>query len=196
MRLSEGLPAEGRAGRAGPPALLIILAVLLLLPALRLSAVAADEADGSGLKTTKTIRVTSDTMEAERKKRLVIFRGDVVAEEDYTVCSDELYVYYDDAEEIKEIVAKGNVRVVQEGKRAKGDRAVFNRLDRTLVITGHAAAKQCSDIVRGERITFYLDSDNIRVEGRKGERVRALIMRHKECSESLESEEFRCRGSR
>ncbi|MBI5599322.1 MAG: lipopolysaccharide transport periplasmic protein LptA, partial [Deltaproteobacteria bacterium] len=151
---------------------------------------------GRDKKDKKNVIVTSDTMEGDRKGRLVVFRGNVVAEEDYNLCADELRVYYDESEEIKEMTAAGNVRMVRENKRARGEKAVYDRARRAIVITGHARARQCSDVVEGERITFFLDDDRVTVEGPSGGRVRATIMPGGQCLEKEDSEEFKCGAPR
>ncbi|MFZ3072001.1 MAG: LptA/OstA family protein [Thermodesulfobacteriota bacterium] len=170
-----------------------ILAAVVLFPAFALSA-AGD------------VVVTSMTMEADSKAKVVIFKGDVVAErvtprptplrgthpedgsggiEDFILCSDELTIYYGAKDEIKEIIAVGNVRVAKGDKRAAGDRAVYDKGKNAIVITGNAVAEQCSDVVKGGKITLYTDSDSMTVEGgdTPGKRVKAVIMPEKKCVE-------------
>jgi lipopolysaccharide transport protein LptA len=162
----------------------------------------------AGLKaeSTKKVVVTSDTMESLRADGVVIFRGSVVAEQDYLMCSEELHVFYADDQQVKEIVAIGDVRVVlEEGKRARGEKIEYNKAEDTLIISGNAAAMQCGDIVRGEKITIHIDSNNVFVDGGDG-RVRAVITpksknaegeeEKKDCSEGIISEEFQCQRAR
>ena len=154
-----------------------------------------DAASGGARK--KTITVTSDTMDADKNGRLVVFRGNVFAEEEFNLCGDVLSVYYDESNEVKEIVAAGNVRIVDGKRMARGEQAAYDRNRKAVVITGKASAKQCSDIVNGEKITFYLESDRMIIEGEGQGRVRAKILPNKECQEVLEeSEEFKCRSAR
>ena len=84
------------------------LVAVILSPAFAFSAVADD------------VVVTSATMEADSKGKVVTFKGDVVAEKDFILCSDELKVYYGENEEVKELIAVGNVRVSKGDKRAMG----------------------------------------------------------------------------
>ena len=144
----------------------------------------------------RPLKITSDTMEADRGSRTVTFRGNVVAEEGVTICSDELRLSYGTGEEITEIKATGNVKILDGTKRARGDRATYDREDKVVVISGGALVSQCKDTVGGEKITFYLDTDDVIIDGGEGGRVRAVIMPEKKCGTSVESEEFRCSGSR
>ncbi len=151
--------------------------------------------------TKKPITVTSDKMEADTKENLVVFRGNVVAVETFTLCSDELFVRYDENKQISEILAKGGVRVFQDGKSASSAEAIFRNADRTIVLTGSPQVKQCNDTVRGDKITIYIDQKNALVESGGGGRVKAVIMPEKNCTDALTpekgtGEETRCKGSR
>lgn len=150
----------------------------------------------------KQVTITSDKMEALSNENLVIFRGNVVAVEDFTLCSEELLIRYDENKEIDEIEAGGNVRIFQQDKTSTSDKAVYNRKDRKIILTGKPQVKQCTDTIKGDRITVYLDKDNALVESGQSGRVRAVIMPEKKCPEGAAapqeniSEEARCKGSR
>jgi len=196
---------------AEPRSLTLAMAIVafalfsFVLPGLSFAEAPATTGGKAAKETNKPVVVTSDTMESLRDERVVIFRGEVVAEQDHLMCSDELRIFYDKQQEVKDIVATGNARIVQGANRAKGDKIVYDKVNGELIITGNAAAIQCGDIVRGEKIIFYLDSDNVMVEG-GDKRVRAVIMpqkENKECSggdtsgtEGHISEEFQCQRAR
>lgn len=163
------------------------LAVLTLMPG-NLGAQQDESID-------KPVTITSDTMEVEEGGKVFIFKGDVVAKEDFTLCSDELVLYYDENNEVREIVATGDVRLIKDDKTALSDKAVYDRIKRTFVLTGNARVRQCSDTVTGEKITVFLDTERSIVEGKEGGRVKAVVMPEKDCQESLNSEEDLCRRS-
>lgn len=149
----------------------------------------------------KSVTVTSDTMEANTGENRVVFRGNVSAVEDFTLCSDELAIIYDSNQDVSSIEAAGNVRIFQDEKTSTADRAVYNRKERLIVLTGEPQVSQCSDVVKGERITVYLDDDNAVVESGGGKRVRAVIMPDKKCPgqsapERNVREEALCNGAR
>ena len=163
-------------GRASAAALFVVLIMA--------AAPAAPAADKPLPHAPGPVRITSDSMEAIRDKRLVIFRGDVVAEEDFLLCTDELYITYGENNEIDDITARGNVLIVHEDRVASSSEARYDRKNRTLVLTGDPQIKQCTDMVRGEKITVYIDSDRATVEGGGG-RVSAVIMPQKtDCAET------------
>lgn len=132
----------------------------------------------------KPVTVYSDRMEADRGDGRVVFMGNVVAEEDFTLCSEELAISYGSDKEIDEVTARGNVRIFHGEKTSLSEAAVYDRKKRVIVLTGGASVRQCADTVRGEKITVYIDSDRAVVESEGGRRVRALIMPDKKCPES------------
>lgn len=171
---------------------------------------AKDKKDGSK----KPITIVSDRMDSESEKNnsVVLFSGNVVAEEDFILCSDRLTVRYGEDKEISEITAKGNVVILKEEKTAVSENAVYNKGTRVVVLTGNAIVKQAADTVRGERISFNLDQEKATVEGGASGRVRVVITPQdkkakdaaaqgtaqtqapgKDLAEKVSAEEARCR---
>lgn len=172
-----------------PGARFLVAAVLAFIALLPGELKAQDEAID------KPVTVTSDSMEVEEGGKVFIFKGDVIAKEDFTLCSDELVIHYGENEEVREIIATGDVRLLKGDKTAEGEKAVYDRINRTFVITGEAQVWQCSDTVSGEKITVFLDTERSIVEAREGDRVKAVVMPEKDCQESVKSEEDYCRRS-
>ncbi len=175
---------------------MLLLAPVLIFPAPAFS----KEQEAGKSPARKPITVTSDSMEVDTKENLVTFKGNVEAIESFILCSDELYVRYDDAKQVSEIKAKGGVRIFQDGRIASSREAVFSNKDRTIVLTGEPQVKQCKDTVKGDKITIYVDQKNAVVESGGGGRVKAVIMPEKDCAgaaaEKVESEEARCKRPR
>jgi len=174
-------------GRRGMGLLIILLSLLLFF----VSGGAQEKkgAGKSGEKGLKTdqgfgftasrapIDITSDTVEADQKTNTVTFKGNVVAkQEDTTLYSNTLVVNYDpDTKKLKEIIAIGNVKVVQLNRRASGQKATFDQEKNKLVLDGEAVAREGDNVIRGERITFYVDEERTVVEPVKGGRVSTSI---------------------
>ena len=72
----------------------------------------------------------------------------------------------EDAQQIREIIAWGGVRIVQKGRRADGDRAVHYPLEKKIVLTGDPAQVIEAERgkVAGRRLTFYVGDEKILVE--------------------------------
>ncbi|PIV20733.1 MAG: lipopolysaccharide transport periplasmic protein LptA [Deltaproteobacteria bacterium CG_4_8_14_3_um_filter_45_9] len=123
------------------------------------------------------IDITSDTVEADQKTNTVIFKGNVVAkQEDTTLYANTLTITYDqNTKKLKEIVAVGNVKVVQLDRRATGQKATFDQDKNKVVLDGEAVVREGTNVIRGERIIFYVDEERSVVEGGKGSRVSTSI---------------------
>ncbi len=125
---------------------------------------------------TDLTKITADRMDAVKRDKLVKFQGNViVTQKDFTMYSNELFVYYSGEQDIKEIIAIGNVRIIQDNRTAKSGKAVYKRTERTLILTDNPVVKQGKDTVSGVRIIFYLDQDKSIVEGDEDQRVNVVI---------------------
>jgi lipopolysaccharide export system protein LptA len=71
---------------------------------------------------------------------------------------------------IKEIIAEGNVDITSGDRHATSRKAVFNEIQRTVVLTGDAHIRELGNWVSGERVTVYLDENRSVVEGGGGDR--------------------------
>jgi lipopolysaccharide export system protein LptA len=148
---------------------------------------------GFGFTTSRApIDITSDTVEADQKTNKVTFKGNVVAkQEDTTLYANILTITYDpNTKKLKEIVAVGNVKVVQLDRRATGQKATFDQDKNKVVLDGEAVVREGTNVIRGEKITFYVDEERSVVEGGKGNRVSTSITPPpKEEGESRKSKE-------
>jgi lipopolysaccharide export system protein LptA len=136
-------------------------------------------ANGFGFSTTSRapIDITSDTVEASQKENSVTFKGNVVAkQEDITLYANTVVVYYNpDTKKLKEIMAVGNVRIVQLDRRATGQKATFQQDANKVTFEGDAVLREGENVIRGERIIYYVDEGRSVVEGGKGGRVTTTI---------------------
>lgn len=99
-------------------------------------------------------------------RKLIFQRNVWVRKDNVTLRSDRLEATYQKGEsEPRELVAQGKVKIVQNDRHAKCDRAVYLREANRLTCTGRAELAQGCDIIRGESIEFDLAGDQARVEG-------------------------------
>jgi lipopolysaccharide export system protein LptA len=147
------------------------------------------------------LHITATRLEADQTKGLVIFSGSVKAVYcDATLYSDQLQVYFKakpelpkgapkppqekaeqsplgdmGAEKIDRIVAKGNVRMVQEDRVATGDQAIYYKDRDEVVLTGNPQLWRAENTLKGERIIFNLATKKVLVESSPQRRVEALL---------------------
>ena len=145
--------------------------------------------------------ITAARLEADQTKGIVIFSGSVKAVYgDATLYSDQLQVYFKPkpappkgtptppqekagqsplgdmgAEKIDRIVAKGNVRMVQEDRVATGDEAIYYQDRDEVVLTGNPQLWRAENTLKGERIIFNLATKKVLVESSPQRRVEALL---------------------
>ena len=147
------------------------------------------------------LHITAARLEADQTKGIVIFTGSVKAVYgDATLYSDQLRVYFKPkpeppkgaakppqekadqsplgdvgAEKIDRIVAKGNVRMVQEDRVATGDEAIYYKDRDEVVLTGNPQLWRAENTLKGERIIFNLATKKVLVESSPQRRVEALL---------------------
>ncbi len=175
------------------PGRMVCLFIILFSALFFFVSARAQEKKGSGRSREKAIKtdrgfgftasrapidITSDTVEADQKQNRVTFKGNVVAkQEDVTLYANTLVMIYDpDTKKLKEIIAAGNVKVVQLDRRASGQKATFDQDKNKVVLDGDAVVREGTNVIRGERITFYVDEERSVVEPVKGGRVSTSII--------------------
>ena len=136
-----------------------------------------DKGFGFTTNSNAPIDILSDTVEADQKQNTVIFKGNVVAkQEDITLYANTLTITYDpNTKKLKEIMAVGNVKIVQLERRATSQKATFDQDESKVILDGEAVVREGENVIRGEKVIFYVDEERSLVEGKKGGRVSTSI---------------------
>jgi lipopolysaccharide export system protein LptA len=123
------------------------------------------------------IDIVSDTVEANQKRNIVTFKGNVIAKQENIVLQANLLeIHYDsESKGIKLVVATGNVKIVQLERRATSQKATFHQDENKVVLEGEATVREGENVIRGERVIYYIDEERSVVEGGKGGRVNTTI---------------------
>ncbi|MGO9057452.1 MAG: LptA/OstA family protein [Candidatus Binataceae bacterium] len=113
------------------------------------------------------IQIKADSLNLDYKANSVEFTGSVhAAQSGTTLTSKSLKVIYGEKfGDIKEVVAIGDVKMMQGGRWATGQRAVLDEVKHTVEMTGQPVIHDGPDQVAGRRIIIYLDSEKSFVEG-------------------------------
>ncbi len=135
------------------------------------------EAEGSIRAFVKTVeadkhkdyRVTADHLTLDRESHQATFSGHVQADsDDFELEASKMNLHFSgpDLAELVRMVALDDVRMVEEERRALGDKAVYAPAEGTVTITGETAqvidSKQGKAI--GNRLTFTLGDDTLLIE--------------------------------
>jgi lipopolysaccharide export system protein LptA len=142
---------------------------------------------------TTPIEIEADRMETSQEDSAVYFSGNVQASQgNLIIHADEMTVLYSKTgpgqggtgepgkeltQNIEQIKATGNVKIVQKEWVATGETMDFNAEQRIIILAGNATAWQNKNMVSGEKIILYLDEGKSVVEKSTtgGERVKAFI---------------------
>ena len=137
-------------------------------------------------KKDRSLHITADAMISERDNFFVAFTGNAVAtSQDAVIQADEIkvFVYTDDEKKklngtdeqnIKEIIATGNVTFTSRDQKAFADKAIYTTSTQILTLTGAAPRVTTGkSYVTGKKITLYRNNGKVVVESGKTQRVEA-----------------------
>ena len=128
------------------------------------------------------VHITSQQLEADYQAQIITFIGDVVArQKEFTLYADRLFLFIGgETEEIEKIVARGNVRMVQENREATCHEATYYHREGTVVLEGEPVVREGDNRVSGKRIIYYIDEQKSVAESKEGERVKVTIIPREE----------------
>ena len=160
-----------------------LLAVMLLLDpteAIDEAAAAAVSEDADRVEIrradaeVKSASIRSRTSDFDRKEGVVMFEGDVVVRysENYTMCSDRLYMFLSKSNELSRVVALGNVSITNETRTGTCAMATYRRRKSEIEMFGDGKSVPArltergddASEIEGERIRFWLDAEQVEVE--------------------------------
>jgi lipopolysaccharide export system protein LptA len=130
--------------------------------------------------------VDADQLENLQKEGLIVFTGNVVANQNNsTHYADRMEVYLDaKGDSIVRTISTGNVRIITKDCRmGTARRAEYYDAEQRMVLIGNARVWREDNVVTGERITIYLAEDRSVVEGGSQARVKAVFYPKSEESE-------------
>ncbi len=121
------------------------------------------------------VDINANLMEFMEDKRMIIFSGDVVAKKaDITLYCSKLEVFYTENEksnkkEIDYMIAKGDVKIVQKDKIARGDLGKFFNKEDIIILEGNpvTVTEKGENQVIGNKITFFIKENKSTVEGKR-----------------------------
>lgn len=157
--------------------LLLLVCLLGVLPAFAAPQPPAAGSPAKRDRSSKPINVKADELKADNKGKTAIFTGRVVArQEDVTIYSDKLIVYYGEKDDqVDKIEAIGAVRILQTNRVGTGGHALYESKEGKITLTINPKVTQEKDSVTGKVIVYYLDEDRSVVTSGENARVEAVI---------------------
>lgn len=115
------------------------------------------------------VRVEAARLQLFNEKRVAEFRDDVVLRRgDTVVKSPRMDARYDKDGQLTRLEMRGGVDMRQGDRRATGENADYDALQKMLVLTGDPKLYDRGDVLAGDRIDMALESREVRVEKAKG----------------------------
>ena len=117
-------------------------------------------------------RISSNKVYYDRKEGYAVFTGKVhVDAETYQLHAQKAYVFFEGTNELKRVVATGNVAITNDTKRAYGTKASYYRNTGMVVLYGddkttaevRDEAKGKDQVVKGSKIKFWTTSEQVEV---------------------------------
>ena len=117
-------------------------------------------------------RITSATTYYDRKEGIIYFDKDVyVDDEQYQLHADKAYVFLSGTNDVRRIVAIGNVAMTNDTKRAYGVKVSYYKDGGMVVLYGGEGrpaevrdeSKEQDQVVKGRKIKFWIDSEQVEV---------------------------------
>ncbi|WP_029521924.1 lipopolysaccharide transport periplasmic protein LptA [Persephonella sp. KM09-Lau-8] len=129
------------------------------------------------------IVIEADTLNYSKKDNLLIYKGNVIVKkEDFILHSDTLKILLDQKGDISRIIAIGHVHFKKGNRTGKSDKAEYFKDKNYIILTGNAQLQQNNNIIEGEKIVYYLDTEKAEVVGQK-KRVRTIFFPKEEKGE-------------
>ena len=124
--------------------------------------------DGSG-----GAEIAARRTDLDRGAGVVLFEGDVrVSDPEYSLGADRLFVFLDGTNALKRIVADGNVTLTNGTRSGSCARAAYQKAAGRVTMYGDGSRRarlvedsHRRDELEGRRITFWLDSEQVEVDG-------------------------------
>ena len=179
----------------------VIFLAAVLIQATISSAQAAEKVAPKNTQTgDEKIQITADQLLSSSQEKYAEFIGNVeVHQGAFVVKSDRLRIYYKNLqggsknpamgeESIEKIIAMGHVKIWSDDQVAETDRAEWSVTDRIIVLSGeNSKVTSGNNFITGSKITLYQADGRIKVEGDKGQRVKATFYQDKkETTKGLE----------
>jgi lipopolysaccharide transport protein LptA len=115
------------------------------------------------------VMVEAATLQLFKERRLALFRDEVVVRRGEAVLkSPRMDARYDKEGQLTHLEMRGGVDMREGDRRATGQNADYDALQKTLVLTGDPKLYDRGDVLSGDRIDMALESKEVRVEKAKG----------------------------
>lgn len=144
------------------------------VPVVVVSGKGAKTENGATNDVPRNVKVTSDRSTYLRKEGVLVFDGNVFVDDvEFKMRANEVTVFLDGTNELKRIVAIGNVSVTNELRSGYCAKATYNKPLSRIILYGDESKGISAKLidngkrksqVEGRKITFWVDTEQVEVE--------------------------------
>jgi lipopolysaccharide transport protein LptA len=124
---------------------------------------------GTALANQKTMVVSSLEQKIDYENQIFVYTGEVKATwGDIVMEADEMEVYLTEENTLKEIVGRGNVKVLRKetNRQVTGTSAIYTPEDDKLIVEGQAHYQdELGNDLQADKITLWITTEKIEAEG-------------------------------
>ena len=122
----------------------------------------------------RSVKITSERTDYDRKEGVIMFDRNVCVDDvEYQMHANQLYVFLDGTNDLKRIVAIGNVAITNDMRVGTCAKAAYTKSTSKIVMYGDGESVMARledngknrSSVEGRKITFWIDSEQVEVEG-------------------------------
>ncbi len=133
---------------------------------------------GAAVANQETLVVSSSEQRIDYGNRVFIYKGEVKASwGDIVLDADEMEVYLTEENTLKEIIARGNVKVIQKEKnrQVNGESAIYIAEDDKLIMEGQVYYQdELGNDLKADKMTIWIRTEKIEAEGTPVEAIYVL----------------------
>jgi lipopolysaccharide export system protein LptA len=112
--------------------------------------------------------ITASRLLADSNANTALFEGSVVAKNnEMTLYSDRMKVYYTKDNSIERIDAGGNVKLVKDNRVVTSEEATYFASEQKIIFVGNPRAIEGQNVVIGSKMTYLIEEDRSIVEESK-----------------------------
>lgn len=144
----------------------LFMAIIFCSPAL-----AATELDTkTPVNVSKEVDISSDELEANLRKDIVVFVGNVVVKQKgLTLNSDRVTVFYQtrkgEKSAITRIDASGSVKLITKTETIRATWGIYDFIEKIITLGGKVILKRSDGEITGKRMIYNLDTGLISIDG-------------------------------
>lgn len=122
----------------------------------------------------RSVKITSERTDYDRKDGVIMFDGDVFVDDaEYKMHADRIFVFLDGTNDLKRIVALGGVAITNDMRVGTCAKATYSKAASKIVMYSGGTNEPARLVdggrrrseVEGRKITFWVDTEQVEVEG-------------------------------